>query len=170
MTWTSTSLMGRGLANVFGRVVKNVRLWMSFMDGLLCHPVCCFILSCMTVMSVVLSVCPVLFCPVCNVGVLWPKGWTDQDETWHAGRPRPRPHCVRLGTSSPPLKGTPPILSPHLLCQTAGWINMPLGMQVGLGPGDFVLDGNPTPPPPKFRPISIVPKRLDVSRCHLVWR
>jgi len=32
---------------------------------------------------------------VCNVRVLWPNGWTDQDETWHAGRPRPRPHCVR---------------------------------------------------------------------------
>jgi len=29
-------------------------------------------------------------CPVCDVGVLWPNGWTDQDETWRAGRPRPR--------------------------------------------------------------------------------
>jgi len=46
-----------------------------------------------------LSVCPV--CRVCNVGVLWPNGWTDQDETWHAGRPRPRPHCVRWGPSPP---------------------------------------------------------------------
>jgi len=27
--------------------------------------------------------------------------------------------------------------------QTAGWINMKLGMQVGLGPGHIVLDGNP---------------------------
>ena len=26
---------------------------------------------------------------VCNTRVLWPNGWTDQDETWHAGRPRP---------------------------------------------------------------------------------
>jgi len=26
---------------------------------------------------------------VCNVGVLWPYDWTDQDETRHAGRPRP---------------------------------------------------------------------------------
>ena len=26
---------------------------------------------------------------------------------------------------------------------------MPLGMEVGLGPGDFVLDGNPAPPSPK---------------------
>ena len=26
---------------------------------------------------------------------------------------------------------------------------MPLDTEVGLGPGDIVLDGNPTPPPPK---------------------
>jgi len=26
---------------------------------------------------------------VCDVGVPWPNGWMDQDETWHAGRPRP---------------------------------------------------------------------------------
>jgi len=25
----------------------------------------------------------------------------------------------------------------------AGWIKLPLGMEVGLGPGDFVLDGDP---------------------------
>jgi len=30
----------------------------------------------------------VLSCPVCNVGVLWTNGWTDQGESWHAGRPR----------------------------------------------------------------------------------
>ena len=29
----------------------------------------------------------------------------------------------------------------HICCgQMAVWINMPLGMEVGLGPGDFVLD------------------------------
>jgi len=44
---------------------------------------------------------------VCNVSVLWPNGWTDQDETWHAGRPRPWPL---------PQKGTaPPIFGPYLL-------------------------------------------------------
>jgi len=43
-------------------------------------------------------------CPVCNVGVLWPNGLTDQDETSHAGRPWPWPHCVRWGPSSPPPK------------------------------------------------------------------
>jgi len=110
--------------------------------------------------------------------------------------------------------------------QTVGRIKTKLGMLVGLSPGDFVLDGNPVPfppkgadpsspifgpfllwpngwmhqdatwygcwpqprglfvgrrpslpsptkgaePPPNFRPISIVPKRLDASRCHSVWR
>jgi len=47
-----------------------------------------------------LSVCPVCL-SVCNFGVLWPNGWTDQDETWLVGRPRPWPHCVRWGPSSP---------------------------------------------------------------------
>jgi len=27
--------------------------------------------------------------------------------------------------------------------QTVGWIKMPLGTEVGLGPGDIVLDGDP---------------------------
>jgi len=31
----------------------------------------------------------------------------------------------------------------------AAWINMSLGMEVGLGPGDFMLDGDPAPPSPK---------------------
>jgi len=29
------------------------------------------------------------------------------------------------------------------------WIKMSRGMEVGLGPGDFVLDGDPAPPPRK---------------------
>jgi len=47
--------------------------------------------------TVVLSVCP-----VCNIGVLSPNGWIDQEENWRAGRPWPWPHCVRRGPSSPP--------------------------------------------------------------------
>jgi len=31
----------------------------------------------------------------------------------------------------------------------AGWIKMPLGIEVGLGPCDFVLDGDPALPYPK---------------------
>jgi len=50
----------------------------------------------------------------------------------------------------------------------AAWIKMPLGMEVGIGPGDFVLDGTPLPPqkgaepPPKKNcPMFIVAKQLD---------
>jgi len=47
----------------------------------------------------------------------------------------------------------------------AAWVKMSLGMEVGLGPGDFVLDGDPAPPSPKgapnFRPMFIAAKRLD---------
>jgi len=206
---------------------------------------------CLSVLSV---------CPVC---ALWLNGWTDQDETWRAGRPRPWPHCVRWGPSSsspkgaqplnfPPVSfaakwlhgsrchlvwsytsaqanlcwmGTPlPQFSPGVYCgQKAGWMKLVLGMEVGLSPGDFVLDGDlaalpkgggapspifgpfllwpngwmhqdgtwygcrphprglcvrwrtspPSPtrgrsPPPNFRPMSIVAKRLDESICHLV--
>jgi len=59
--------------------------------------------------TVVLSVCP-----VCNIGVLWPNGWMDQDATWYGGRPRPSRHCVRWAPSSIPRKGAqqPPLFGP----------------------------------------------------------
>jgi len=95
--------------------------------------------------TVVCLVCPVMsVClSVCDVGVLWPNGWMDQDETWHGGRPpfrpycirwsrrRPRRHCVRWGPNSPaPKRGIAPT----------------------------------------FRLMSIVAKRLGESRCHFVRR
>jgi len=101
-----------------------------------------------------LSVClSCLSCPVCDVRALWPNGWTDQDETWHAGRPRPWPHCVRWGPSFPVPKGAqPPQFSAHICCsQMAAWIKMSLGMELGLGQGDFVLDGNHAHPPQRGR-------------------
>jgi len=68
--------------------------------------------------------------------------------------------------------------SAHIYCgQTPGWIKMALGTEAGLSTGDFVLDWGLSLSPkrersplPNFRPISIVAKRLDTSRCHLVWR
>jgi len=53
----------------------------------------------------------------------------------------------------------------------AEWIKMPLGMELGLGPGHIVLDGDLVPPPlkgdsPNFWTISVVAKWLDRSRCH----
>jgi len=93
---------------------------------------------------------------VYDVGVLWPNGWTDQDETWHAGRPRPG-HVVYCG-------------------QTAGWMKMPLGAEVYLSPGHIVLDGDPALPPAKgahqplfFGPCLICgygrPSQLLLSSC-----
>ena len=80
-------------------------------------------------------------CPVCDVGVLWPNGWMDQDLSllwpngcmdqdaiWYGGRLW-RPHCVRQGPSSPK-KGHSPQFSAHVCCG----------------------------------------QRLDGSKCHLVWR
>jgi len=74
--------------------------------------------------------------------------------------------------------GGAPKFSSHVHCgQTAGWIKMVLGMEVDLSPGDFVRDGDSAPLPkkgaeplPNFGPISVVAKRLDASRCHLIWR
>ena len=51
-----------------------------------------------------------------------------------------------------PKKGRrrPPLFSANIYCdQTAGWIKMALGMEVGLGPGHIVLDGESAPLPKK---------------------
>ena len=76
---------------------------------------------------------------------LRPNGCTDQDATWYGGRPRPRRLCVRWGPRSPPQeRGRSPQFSAHVYCgQTAGWIKIVLGTEVGLSPGDLVLDGDP---------------------------
>jgi len=109
---------------------------------------------------------------VCNVGVLCPNGWTDQDETWHADRPQP--HCVRWGPSPPSKKRHNPQFSAHVRCgQTVGWIKMSLGMEVGLVPCDFVLDGDPASPTRGGHPL---PEFLahdycrQMARCHLAGR
>jgi len=67
------------------------------------------------------------------------------------GRPQPRPHCA------------------HVCCgQTAGWIKMPLGANVCLSPGHFVLHGHPSYPcqrdaAPNFWQMSIVVKWSPIS-------
>jgi len=89
-------------------------------------------------------------------------------------------HIVLDGDPAPPPpKGHSPLqFSVHVCCgQTAGWIKMSLGREVGLVPGHIVLDGNPAPQSPiglqapcNFLPMSVVVKRLDGSRCHVVGR
>jgi len=71
----------------------------------------------------------------------------------------------------PPQKGhsSAPLIGPCLYCglcgQTAGWIKVPLGTEVGLGPSHTVSDGDPAPPKGSqarsFRSMSVVAKRLD---------
>jgi len=69
--------------------------------------------------------------------------------------------------ASPFPKVHTPRFSAHVYSgQTAGWIKVPLGTEVGLGPGRTALDGDLAPPPkrdtaPNSRPMSVVIKRLD---------
>ena len=111
--------------------------------------------------------------------LLWQNGGVDEDATWHDFRPHPRQLCVRWGPSPLPTKGVEPPskFSAHFYCgQTAGRIKMPLGMEVGLRPGDFVLDGDPAPfpkghSPTKF-PVHVYcdhrrPSQLLLSSCCL---
>ena len=56
-----------------------------------------------------------------------------------------------------------------IVIHPGGWTKLPLGMEVGLGLGDFVLNGDPAPPEkstasPGFWLMSIVAKRLDGAR------
>ena len=96
--------------------------------------------------------------PIFGPYLLRPNGCMDHDVTWYGGRTRPRRLCVRWGPRSPSPKGGSPQFSAHVYCgQTAGWMKLVLGMEVGLGPGHIVLDGKPAAfprkggrPPPQF--------------------
>ena len=86
--------------------------------------------------------------------LLWPNGCMDQDATWYGGKPQFARHCVRWGPTSFPLKGYSPNFRPMsvvakrldgLRCYRL------LGMDVDLGPGDFVFDGEPDPATPEKR-------------------
>ena len=121
-----------------------------------------------------------LSCPVClcDVGVLWPNGWMDQDATRYGSRPRTRRHCARWESSSPNKGHSTHHFSAHVYCgQTAGCIKMPLGTEVDLGPGHTVLDGDLAHPllkgtvqPSLFGPCLLWPNgrpsQLLLSTCH----
>ena len=109
-----------------------------------------------------------------------PNGCVDQDATWYGGRPRLRRHCVRWGRSFPPQKGdgtSSPIFGPCLLWPSS-WMDQD-GTWHGGGLwsrphcarwGPSSLPQKAAEPIHNFRPIFIVAKRLDASKCHLVWR
>ena len=54
-----------------------------------------------------------------------------------------------------------PVCNVGVFCQTVGWIKMKLGLQVGLGPGHIVLDGDPAPLRKRAHP--------PISGPHLSW-
>ena len=117
--------------------------------------------------------------PIFGPFLLWPNGWMDQDTTLVEVRRQPWGLCVRLGPSHLPKRGGAPKFWAHVCCgQTAAWIKMPLGTEVGFGLEDIVLDEDPASPPQKgggapllsFRPTSVVAKWLDGSRWHLARR
>ena len=109
-----------------------------------------------------------------------------QDATWYGDRPQPTGLCVTWGPCPLPEKeaepgGEAPHFSAHVSCgQTAAiaaCMKMELGMEVSLGPVRIALDEDTAPlpqkggrAPPNFRPIFIVAKWLDGSRCHLARR
>jgi len=82
--------------------------------------------------------------------IFWPmsivRKWLDGSRcqlVWR--RPLPKEHCVRWQPSSlSPKRGQSPQFSAHVYCgQMAGWIKLPLGMDVGVEPNDIMLDGDP---------------------------
>jgi len=74
----------------------------------------------------------------------------DQDATRHGARPRSRRLCVTWEPRSSPQKGG----------QTAGWIKMVLGMEIGLSPGDLVLHRDPA------RSLNFRPMFIMVALCN----
>jgi len=61
--------------------------------------------------------------PISDPYLSWPNGWMDEDATYYGSRPRPKPHCVRLGPGSSRKSGTaaPPFFGPSLL-----WTRSPI--------------------------------------------
>ena len=86
--------------------------------------------------------------------LLSPIGWVYQDATWYGCRPQLSGLCVSWRTSPPsPIRDRAPEFLAHVYCgQTAGWIKMSLGMEVGLGLRDILFDVDPATPRKKGTP------------------
>ena len=82
--------------------------------------------------------------------VLWPNGWMHQDASWY-GVGLGQSDIVLDGAPAPPTQRGTAALSnffgPFYCGQTVGWIRMPLSTEVGLGPGNIVLNGDTACPP-----------------------
>jgi len=108
-------------------------------------------------------------------------GWIKRPD-WYGGSLGPGDFLLNGDTAPPSTKKWgraphPPQFSAHIYCgQTAGWIKMALRMEVGLGPGHNVLDGDPPPKGGTVLQFSAhvycgqTAGMLDRSRCHLAGR
>jgi len=113
--------------------------------------------------------------PIFGPHLLRPNCCTNQDITRHGTRPRPRRLSVRWGPRYLlPKRGRSPQIFGSCLLRPNGWMDE-AGTWHGGGPDGFVLNGDPAPSPKSgrsplsnFRSISVVAKRLDASRFHLV--
>jgi len=113
-----------------------------------------------------------------DIRALWPNCWTDQYATLIGKQLGLGPDHIVLDRDPAPVpwRDTAPQFKAHICCgQMAAWIKMPLGMELGLASGDYVLEMNAAPspkrrrsPPPKkkCRPMFIGAKRLDGSRWY----
>jgi len=94
-----------------------------------------------------------------------------QDTTLYGGRVLAQVTLCWMGTHLPvPRKGA---LQPthhflaHIYCgKMAGWIRVPLGTEVSLGPGDIVLDGDPAPHPMEWGTAATPP----IFGPFLLWQ
>ena len=79
------------------------------------------------------------------------------------------------GDPAPPKRGTAALPHFSAVLWPNGWVDQdPTWYEGRPRPGNIVFDADPAPPPRgrarNFRPMSVVAKRLDGSRCHLVRR
>jgi len=137
----------------------------------------CFWVTVCKMVLPILSDCCLSVYPVLSVTLVYygqTVGWIKTKLATEVGL-GPGHNALDGDPAPPPPKRHSPHFSAHICCgQTAVWIKMPLGKEVGLGPGDILSHGDPAPPPqkggtaPNYWPMSMVAKRLDGSRCHLV--
>jgi len=115
-------------------------------------------------------------CGCCGTLNMSGKGWSRWVTFWATVCKMVRPmlsvRCLTCLSVCPLLS----VCDVGVLWPNGGWIKMKPGMEVGLDPGHIVLDEDPALPlqkraqPPNFRPMSVVAKLPEWSRCHLRWR
>jgi len=78
--------------------------------------------------------------PIFSPRLLWPNNCMNQDATWYGG-------LRDIVLDGDPATATAPNFRPMSAVAKRLYVyGLPLGMEVGFGPGDFVIDGDPDRP------------------------